>query len=66
MVKVKKDLTNKTFGRLLVLKQANDYVMKSGRREAKWLVRCSCPNKTEFSVLGSSLKKRENNQLWLL
>lgn len=56
MVKVKEDLIGKQFERLTVLRQAEDYISKKGKKEAQWLVSCSCDNK-EFIVLQSSLKQ---------
>lgn len=44
MIKVKKDLTGKTFGRLTVIKQAEDHVRKNGRIESQWLCKCDCGN----------------------
>lgn len=37
MIKIKKDLTNQTFGELTVIKRANDI-----NHEAAWLCKCSC------------------------
>lgn len=45
MVKVKEDLTGKRFGRLVVIEQAEDYVLPSGRRKARWLCQCDCGEK---------------------
>ena len=42
MVKVKKDLTGRTFNRLIVLRQAEDYIGPSGKHTAQWLCQCSC------------------------
>lgn len=55
MVKVRKDLTNQRFGRLTVIKQAEDYITPSGRPISQWLCRCDCGN--EIIVKGSSLTK---------
>ena len=54
MVKVREDLTGKRFERLVVLKQANDYIKPNGRHESNWLCQCDCGNIVE--VLGYSLK----------
>ena len=54
MVKVIEDLTGKRFERLVVLKQANDYIKPNGRHESNWLCQCDCGNIVE--VLGYSLK----------
>lgn len=45
MVKVKKDLTGMTFGRLTVVHQADDYVAPNGIHYAQWECECSCGNK---------------------
>lgn len=54
MVKVRKDLTNKVFGRLKVIKQTEDYVTPKGVHYAKWLCECECGNNIE--VVGYKLK----------
>lgn len=41
MVKIKKDLTGITFGRLEVLERTEDKIYKSGA-EATWLCKCEC------------------------
>lgn len=56
MVKVREDLTNRIFGRLKVLEQAEDYIRPDGRHEAQWLCECSCLDHTKKVILGSSLK----------
>lgn len=43
------------FGRLTVIKQAEDYVRPDGRREAQWLCKCDCGN--EVIVISTSLKR---------
>lgn len=43
------------FGRLTVIKQAEDYVRPDGRREAQWLCKCNCGN--EVIVISTSLKR---------
>lgn len=53
MIKVKRDLTGKRFGRLTVIKQVEDHVQKSGRHESQWLCKCDCGNET--MVTGSHL-----------
>ena len=55
MVKVREDLTGKIFGRLKVIKQAEDYISPMGKHEARWLCSCSCSNK-KLEVMGNSLK----------
>lgn len=55
MVKTKEDLTGKRFGRLIVLKQIEDYVVPSGRHHPQWLCSCDC-GKENVKVLGTSLK----------
>lgn len=56
MVKTKEDLTGQTFGRWLVLGQAEDYIDKNGTHHAMWHCKCSCENKTERDVDQSNLK----------
>lgn len=45
------------FGRLTVVKQAEDYVDKNGKHKTCWLCKCKCGNDNCF-VLGSSLTKK--------
>ena len=56
MVKVKCDLTEKIFGRLKVLGQAEDYISPLGRHMAQWLCQCSCGSKP-IVVQGASLTR---------
>lgn len=56
MANIKKDLTGLKFGRLTVLKQADDYVSPSGNKMLQWLCECECGNK--IVVTGSNLKKK--------
>ena len=56
MVKVRKDLTGKIFGRLTVLKQVDDYVLSDGRHRAQWLCECNCAQHTKIVVVGDRLK----------
>ena len=56
MVKVKDDLTGKTFGRLLVLEQSDDYISKNGKHFARWKCQCQCEKHTIIYVCGSDLK----------
>lgn len=58
MIKIKEDLTNKTFGRLTVLERANDYVSKSGQKDSMWKCQCSCDKHTITYVLGKNLKRK--------
>ena len=58
MVKVREDLTGKTFGRLTVIKQVKDNVCSNGTHEAMWLVECNCKEHTQFVVRGHSLKSK--------
>lgn len=39
-----KDLTGQRFGRLVVLKQDNNYVSPNGNTNTKWLCQCDCGN----------------------
>ena len=56
MVKVYKDLTGMTFGKLTVLEQAEDYINPSGRHFARWLCECSCEEHNQVIVNASNLK----------
>lgn len=49
------DLTGKQYGRLLVLKRAENHILPDGRHSVMWLCRCVCGN--ECIVAGESLKK---------
>lgn len=57
MVKVREDLTNKRIDgtTLTVIKQVEDYIKPSGKREARWLCRCDC-GCDPFVVIGYNLK----------
>ena len=59
MVKVKKDLTGKKFGRLTVLKQIDDYIAPNiGKHYARWLCECDCEHHTRIIVRQSHLKSK--------
>lgn len=55
MIKVKKDLTGKIFGRLTVISQTEDKVDKNGKKRAMWLCKCSCGNPDLIKVVGEKL-----------
>lgn len=61
MVKVKEDLTGRAFGRLKVVRQAEDYISNSGKRYARWYVFCSCTPDNEFVVMQNDLKRGRTN-----
>lgn len=61
MVKVQKDLTGMKFGRLTVLKQAEDHVSKSGQHSAAWLVQCDCGSSPKV-IVGGDLTKRNGTK----
>lgn len=54
MVKVREDLTDRTFDKLKVIRQAEDYVDTKGGHYARWLCQCECGNIVK--VVGSKLK----------
>lgn len=56
MIKVKDDLTGRTFGKLTVLQQVEDYISPQGLHYARWLCECSCEEHNKRVVLGSCLK----------
>ena len=49
------DLTGQKFGKLAVVKKADDYVSAKGYHEIQWLCICDCGKET--IVRGSSLRK---------
>ena len=55
MVRVKKDLTGRVFGRLTVICQTEDYIQPNGKHRAMWLCQCACENKSIIFVRGDSL-----------
>jgi len=55
------DLTNQTFGRLTVIKRADDYINPKGKSIIMWLCQCNCDLKSEVIVSGGHLKS-ENTQ----
>lgn len=57
MVKVKKDLTGKRFGRLVVIKQIEDFITTSGKHYSYWRCKCDCGN--EIDVIGAALTKNQ-------
>lgn len=56
MVRVRNDLTNKKFGRLLVIKQTEDYINPKGVHYAQYECRCECGNPNNIVVSASKLK----------
>lgn len=50
-------MTGKTFGRLKVLKRAEDYISPKGYHRTQWLCECSCEKKTQLVVIGNNLIK---------
>ena len=60
MVKVRDDLTGKRFGRLIVLKQVEDYVNpNTGVCIAQWLCQCDCGSDPVI-ITGSRLKDKKH------
>lgn len=63
MVKVKEDLTGRTFGRLTVIRQAEDYVNpNTGDKKAQWLCECSCEEHKQIIVQGDKLKRKNGTR----
>lgn len=48
------DLTGQKFGRLTVIRRAEDHIQPNGKHATKWLCKCDCGNYT--TVLANSLK----------
>ena len=56
------DLTGEEFGRLKVLKRADDYISPGGTKMIQWLCECSCQDKTIVTVIGNNLKKKNGTR----
>lgn len=56
MTTPKEDLTNRKFGRLFVLQQAEDYVSPKGKRYRRWLCECDCQDHNKCIILEHHLK----------
>lgn len=52
------DLTKQKFGRLTVIKRAEDWIQPSGKHVIQWLCECDCKNKTRIIVRGSHLRSK--------
>lgn len=59
MVKVKNNLIGQRFGKLVVVKQVEDYISPNGWHGAKWLCKCDCGNEVEKQDI--SLKRGCNS-----
>ena len=46
------DLTGQRFGKLTVIKRAEDYISPKGVRRIRWLCRCDCGNEKAFLTQG--------------
>lgn len=46
LVKVRKDLTGKRFGRLTIIKQVEDYISPKGNHYSQWFCKCDCGGDT--------------------
>jgi hypothetical protein len=57
MVKVRKDLTGRVFGKLTVIKQVDDYITPKGKHHAQWLCECSCAEHNRVVVIQNNLVK---------
>lgn len=56
MARLKEDLTGKQFGRLTVLKRAEDYIDSNGYHRLCWRCKCECTNGTILDVPENRLK----------
>lgn len=56
MIRVKKDLTGKIFGRLKILCQVEDFIGLNGKHESQWLCECNCEDRNKVVVRGDCLK----------
>lgn len=57
MSRPRRDLTGQVFGRLTVIKQADEYIAPNGQKRARWICRCSCGNPEQKIVYGDNLIK---------
>lgn len=57
MKQVKNDLTGMIFGKLIVLRQVEDYIEPNGTHRDKWLCQCTCEKHTIREVLGNNLRR---------
>ena len=55
IVKVRKDLIGQKFGRLMVIKQVEDYISPSGKHRAQWLCECDCDEHNKVIVTSTNL-----------
>lgn len=62
MVKVKNNLIGKSFGRLNVIKQVEDYIKPNGKHEAQWLCQCNCAEHNYIIVVGYRLTKKNGTR----
>lgn len=53
MIKIRKDLKNRKFDKLTVLRRAEDIVYSNGEKRSAWLCRCECGK--EKVIVGASL-----------
>ena len=58
MISPRKNLIGQEFGRLKVLRQAEDYMSPNGRHCVQWECQCSCENQTILIVRGSNLQSK--------
>jgi len=58
MVKTKEDLTGRSFGRLTVIRQTEDYISPKGIHYAQWLCECSCKEHNQVIVNTWHLKNK--------
>ena len=50
------DLTGQVFGRLTVIKRADDKIYKDGTHRSQWACKCCCGNTSDVIVLDKHLK----------
>jgi hypothetical protein len=62
VVDVKENLSGKTFGRLLVLHQVEDYITPSGLHRDRWLCKCLCEDSKEIAVIGANLRREDGTR----
>ena len=56
MVKTKEDLVGRKVGRLIVIKQVDDYIGSNGKHYDQWMCECSCEDHNIVILRGSNIR----------
>ena len=64
MVKTKEDLVGRKVGRLIVIKQVDDYIGSNGKHYDQWMCECSCkefaPQKHLYEQYGIIVENKDD------